>query len=279
MPALLRALFLLSLALCARVASADGMRDLEIGVLPNLSTRVLMTQYAPLRDALARSLNRPARIATAPDWSRFTRRGLEGDYDLIVTAAHLARLQQVEAGLIPVGRFTPDIPALLVTRGDAPVSRLTDLRGKIVALPNVHSLVALQSLHRLAEAGLRPGQDLRLISVPTDDSVGNLLLRGDATAAVLSGGEFRMIPEDIRARLKVVQTVAEVPGFIVLASPRLDADALERLRRCLESFPGSSDGQRFAELTGFSGLTTVDDALMKSLDIHLPDARQILQAP
>lgn len=275
----LRHLLPLVLLLFVRLATAQGEQEWEIGVLPNLSTRVLMTQYSPLREYVARTLQRPVRVSTAPDWSRFTRRGLDGDYDVVVTAAHLGRLLQVDAGLVPVGRFTPDIPALLIARSDAPVTRLTDLRGKTLTLPNLRSLVALQTLRRLADLNLQPGSDLRVIATPKDDSVGNLLLRGEASAAVLSAGEFRMIPEDIRRQLKIVQTLTEVPGFIVLASPRLDADDLDHLRKALATFPASSEGQRFAELTGFTGLTAVDAALMKSLDVHLPDARRLVAEP
>lgn len=275
----LRHLLPLALLLFVRLAAAQGVQDLEVGVLPNLSTRILMTQYSPLRDYLARTLHRPVRVSTAPDWARFTRRGLDGDYDVVVTAAHLARLLQVDAGLVPVGRFTPDITALLIARSDTPVTRLADLRGKTLTLPNLHSLVALQTLRRLADLGLHPGSDLTVITTPRDDSVGNLLLRGEATAAALSAGEFRTIPEDIRRQLKTVQPLTDVPGFIVLAAPRLGTDDIDRLRQALAAFPASSEGQRFAELTGFTGLIAVDATLMKSLDVHLPDARRLVTEP
>jgi phosphonate transport system substrate-binding protein len=86
----------------------------EIGLLPNISARVLLAQYQPLRDFLSRELKRPVQLSTAPDWATFHQRTVALEYDLVITAAHLARLAQLERGHLPLVSYTPDIKGLVV---------------------------------------------------------------------------------------------------------------------------------------------------------------------
>ena len=55
---------LLSIVLCARAQAPT----LELALLPSLSTRNLFEVYRPLRDYLAREMNRPVRLVTAKDY-------------------------------------------------------------------------------------------------------------------------------------------------------------------------------------------------------------------
>jgi phosphonate transport system substrate-binding protein len=60
--------------------------------LPNISARVLLAQYQPMREYLARAMRRPVQVSTAPNWNAFHQRTLGLEYDVVVTAAHLAQL-------------------------------------------------------------------------------------------------------------------------------------------------------------------------------------------
>jgi phosphonate transport system substrate-binding protein len=269
-------LFPLLLAACGFVR-AQQADTLEIGVLPNLSSRILFSHYQPMREYLERVLMRPVQVSTAPDWQSFYSRARKGEYAITITAAHLARLHQLESGHIPLVLFTPGIKALLVVDKDKPISKIGDLRGTTLALSNPKSLVTLQGMQWLAEQGLRRGENLRTLNTPTDDSVGNLVLNGDCVAALISGGEFKAIPEALRNRLQIFQQIAEVPGFVALASPGLPAPEVTRIRRALLDFTHSSDeSSRFFAATGFKGLVDATEMQMKPLDIYLRETRRIV---
>jgi phosphonate transport system substrate-binding protein len=154
------------------------------------------------------------------------------------------------------------------------------LRGRTLALANPQSLISLRGLQWLADQGLQRERDFKTLKTPTDDSVGNVVVRGDAVAALCSGGEYRAIPEAIRSQLQVVSTFAEVPGFIVLASPRLPPAQTRSLQDQLLRFAaGSDEGRAFFASTGFSGMREIAPGLMESMDPYLAATRQVMAAP
>jgi phosphonate transport system substrate-binding protein len=260
-----------------RAQTASPAAALEIGLLPNISARVLLTQYQPLRDFLAREMKRPVQLSTAPDWATFQQRTVALEYDLVITAAHLARLAQLERGHLPLVSYSPDIKAMVVCSAAKPIKQITDLRGQTLVLSNPQSLVTLRGMQWLAENGLQPGKDFRSIKTPTDDSVGSVVVRGDAIAAMLSGGEFRAIPDAIKSQLQVVTTFAEVPGFVAMANPKMTQGDAQTLRGKLLQFAQASDeGKAFFAATGFSGMREVPAGLMEGLDPYVAATRKLL---
>lgn len=279
------AIALLSLAGGHRLAQAQAQAPaqtaapLEIGVLPNISARTLLTQYQPMREYLARELKRPVQVSTAPNWTTFHRRTLALDYDMVVTGSHLARIAQLDAGLQPLLLYAPDIKGLFAHLSQRPVKQVNELRGQTLVLSNPQSLVSLRGMQWLAENGLQRDRDFKLINVPTDDNVGNVLVRGDAQFAMLSGGEYRAIPEALRTQVQVMTSFAEVPGFVVMASPRLKAAEAAALKEQLLGFANRSDeGKAFFAATGFTGMRELPAGLMASMDPYNAATRTVLAA-
>lgn len=273
-----RTFCLSSITVAVASAQARARGDaLEIGILPNVSARALMNQYQPMREYLARELARPVQVSTAPDWSVFHRRVLDLDYDVAITAAHMARLAQIDGGFAPQLSYVPGIKALLVVASERPVPEAAALKGQVVALSNRQSLVTLRSLQWLADEGLVLDRDFHTIRAPADDSVGNMVLRGDAVAGICSGGEYRVIPEAVRARLRVQRTIAEVASFVVMTGPRLPPAEVRAVRQALLGFaPGSAEGRQFLAATGFDGIGPLADGVMEAMDAYVPATRRLL---
>lgn len=256
---------------------AQTRAALEIGILPNISARTLLQQYQPMREFLARELQRPVQVSTAPTWSAFHQRTLALEYDVVVTAANLARVAQLDRGYMPVLGYTPDIKGMLIFAAGRPLKAVAELEGKTIVLSNPQSLVTLRGMQWLAENGLRRDREFKTINVPTDDSIGNVLVRGDAHAALLSGGEYRAIPEALKPQLQVLTTFAEVPGFIVLTSPRMAADDARAVKAQLQRFAaGSDEGKAFFGSTGFSGMREPAAGVMEAMDPFVDATRRAL---
>jgi phosphonate transport system substrate-binding protein len=268
----------LTSCLLPELARAQAAVPLEMGLLPNISARMLLNQYQPMRDFLARVLQRPVLLSTAPDWATFHSRVAAVAYDLIVTAPHLARLAQLDHGWSPLLQWLPDIKGLLVFAAARPVAAIAELRGRAVVLSNPLSLVAMRGMCWLSDNGLQRDQDFSVIRLPTDDSVGNVLLRGDAAAAMLSAGEFRAIPTDVRSQLRVFTEFAEVPGFLLVACPRVIPEQARLIKSQLLAFvqAPSADGAAFLAATGFSGVREVQPAVLESMDIYMKVTREML---
>lgn len=246
-----------------------------VGVLPNISARVLLPQYEPWAQHLGRELSRKVEVVTAPNFRAFAEATRRGDYDLIVTAPNLGRLAQADSGWVPVASYEPRIPALLVASASNANNAPAQLKGKALALANPQSLVALAGVQWLEQQGVRPGE-YKVAQVANDDSLGTLLVSGEAPLAMMSGGEFRAKPEAMRKSLRVVAEMTQLPGFLVMVNPALPKAQQARLRDLLLAFPGTEAGKRFLSLSGFTGIKPVDDRDLKFLDAFVDTTRRSL---
>jgi phosphonate transport system substrate-binding protein len=270
---------LMSGCVLPHTARAQTAAPLEIGVLPNISARVLLAQYQPMREYLSREMRRTVQVSTAPNWSAFHQRTLGLDYDLVVTAANMARVAQVDRGFVPLLSYAPDIKGMVVCAISKPIKSVADLRGQALALSNPQSLVTLRGMQWLNENALQRDKDFKTINTPTDDSVGSVVVRGDAIAAMLSGGEYRAIPDAIRAQLQVFSIFAEVAGFVVMASPKLlAADARAIKEHLLRFATGSDEGKAFFASSGFTAMREPAAGLMESMEPFAEPTRRMLSS-
>lgn len=225
-----------------------------IGVLPNVSARVILANYQPVRAYFERELKGGVEIVTAPDFRRFHEQTLKGDYTLVVTAANLGRVAQLDGKWEPLAAYEPAIPALLISAAENKDKAVAQLRGKSLALANPQSLVALRGIQWLQEQGLQLGRDYKTTQAPNEDSLGAMIRSGEAPFAIMSGGEFRQIGEPVRNTLQIAQQFAQVPGFWVMVNPRLPTAERQRLKGLLLKFPSTVDGAAFFKLSGFKGI-------------------------
>ena len=100
----------------------------------------------------------------------------------------------------------------------------------------------------------------------------------DAVAALVSSGEFLATPEPLRMQLQVVSRFARVPGFVVMASPRLQTQTAQAARTALLAFDGRSAlGQSFFRQTGLQGMRVLPDGQMEAMDPLVASTRALLQ--
>lgn len=260
----------LCVGLCALLSVPAGAQtaapSFAIGVLPNVSARIILSSYQPMREHFERELQQRVEIVTAADLRSFTERTIKGDYQVAVIAANLGRVVQVDAGWELLAVYEPRIPALVVSGADNLDPSPAQLRGKSLAMANPQSLVALVALDWLRSQGLEPERDFRTVLAANDDSLGAVLRSGEAPWAIMSLGEFRAKPEAMRNSLRIVREVAKVPGFFVMANPRLPAAQRQKLKSLFLNFPQTEDGRKFLSMAGFQTIREATDADLKFLD-------------
>jgi phosphonate transport system substrate-binding protein len=264
---------------------AAGGDTLVIAVMPSISASVsvgvLATQYDKLKTYLERSTSQKVRVVVPVSMKAYFEATMRGEYDLAIGGPHFARLAQVDARWVPVAMFEPRTNAQFITLLDGPMKSPRDLRGKAVVFANPQSLVSMYGRQWLGQQGLEPGKDYDIKSARTDLGVGRMMLSGDAVAAVMSSGEFRALPADEAARLKIVEVIARIPNFVVMAHPRLGTERVARLKTKLQTFlADSGEGQAFAKATGISGIVDADEAVLRELDAFVaPTRRMMVPAP
>ncbi|BBP02641.1 hypothetical protein TPL01_00730 [Sulfuriferula plumbiphila] len=249
---------------------------LIVGVLPTLSPRVLLNNYQPFRAYLEQTLKRPVEMVTATDFAAFHKGTMAGDYDIVVTAAHLGRLAQMEGGYLPLATYKAANRAMLMTSRAAPLKSIRDLRGHAVATLDRFALITGQALLWLETQGLRERIDFRLLETPSHNSAAYSVLSGESALAIISPAGWKQMPANLRDGLQVFAKLPAIPGLMWLANPRL-AREVARLKPALLAFsPDLPEGKQFFEVTGYQGMREITPEEMKSLDPYTQYLQQHL---
>ena len=250
---------------------------LVVGVLPNVAAATLIPQYENLKRYLERVGGQKVRIVVPGSFKAFFDSMMNGEFDLAVSAPHFARVAQLDRNMTPLVIYEPRINALLIAPIDSNFTVARDLRERALAFANPTSLVAMYGQQWLRQQNLEAGKDYEVRSARTDLGVGRMLLSGDVVAAIMSNGEFRSLPPEESARLKVIEVFARIPNFIVMAHPRLERDRIAKLRAQFKAFLAEGDdGAAFAKATSFTGMADADDAQLKELDPFVPLTRHAM---
>lgn len=263
------------LALFPLTIAAQGTA-LVVGVVPTLSPRVLLNNYQPFRTYLEQALKRPVEMVTAKDFATFHKSTMAGEYDVVVTAAHLGRLAQVEGRYLPLATYKSANRAMLITSKSAPLKSIPDLKGRTVATLDRSALIVGQALLWLQEQDLQERSDYKLLETSSHNSAAYSVLSGESALAIVSPAGWNQMPASIRDGLQVFSTLPAIPGLMWLAHPRLIQD-VPRLKSTLLIFsPNLPEGKQFFELTGYQDMREISPEGMKSIDPYLPFLKRYL---
>lgn len=243
-------------------ARAEALR---VGVLPYLSPRTLLLEFAPLRDFVEGEFGKRVELHTAADFPSFLRRTAAGDFDVVLTAPPFARLAQQRFGFRPVIAVRADFYGLVLVPRDSPARTLGDLRGKILHMPHRISFVSMKIEEFLRQRGLVPGSDVTLVYYSTDNNAVLASEKSRDEAAAATRVVFERMPKEITDRLRVLGSTQSAISLVVMAHPRLDADDLARLDLSLRKFPYSVAGLKFFAAS-HSSFVPVDAAAMAGFD-------------
>lgn len=259
----------------------NRVTSLRLGVIPNVSSRVLMNQYEPLREYLSKTLpSATVTVETGPDWPSFYQAVKAQQFDLFALPAHVARLAQIQLGSSPVAMFSGKIRGILIASKDNKETEVASIiRGQKVLLANPASLVAfegerwLETRHQLAT-----GRDFELTRVRNDDSIGLALARGEASAGILSAAEFNVHPEPVRDRLRTVAVIGDFPSFFLMSGKHLPEATIKTVKTALAGFSSASaEGELFAQRTGGQRLILdFADSELRAVDPFVERTRRLL---
>ena len=261
------AICLLTLISC-RVGAEN--RPLVVGILPTLSPRVLIGNYQPFRTYLEQSLQRPVEMVTAKNFTMFHQNTMTGHYDVIVTAAHLARLAQLEGRFVPLATYQSTNRALLLTSKAAPLTSIAQLHGSTIATLDRSALIVSQTSLWLEDKQLQLGKDYKLLETSSHNSAAYSVLSGESALAIVSPAGWKQMPPEMQQGLQTFASLPPIPALIWLANPRIASD-VPRLKTVLLGFsPQMAAGKQFFDITGYQNMRDIPEDEMKSLDRHLP---------
>ncbi|MBU1224556.1 MAG: phosphate/phosphite/phosphonate ABC transporter substrate-binding protein [Gammaproteobacteria bacterium] len=247
-------------------ALASEKSPLTLGVFPYVTPAQLAAFHAPLKDYLARGLDRPVTLVTAPDFMSFVDRTRDGQYDIVFTAPHLGRLAETRDGYKRVAQTSHTVQGFFLARKDSDIRKIEDLRGKTVMIAQKVSIVYQMAEHTLRENGLVPGESVTIIDTRTHNNAMHAPLRGEADASVTGKLLWYVLDDKQKEPLQIIGTTEEAPGFLVMAHPRLATQDVDKIKNLLLAFhlkPGSAS---YFTTNGYEKFQAVDDRTMKGLD-------------
>lgn len=261
------------LLLAMGIPTAFGAdKPLVFGIFPSLTARQIVEIHRPLADVLEKHLQRRVVIYSARDFKTFAERTRQGEYDILLTAPHLAWLARQDAGYRPLLKYAQPVRGLLVVKSDSPFDAPEALRGRTIAIPDPLAVVVLAIQTELAAHGLRPGTDYQTAASGTHINAVMQVINGRADAAMLGLPSYSLMTPELRRQVRVLIETPPLSGLMYLTHPRLrDAEA-QAVRHALLSFAATPEGQAFMQRGGHLGFAAVDG---RELQAFRPYALQV----
>jgi phosphonate transport system substrate-binding protein len=247
--------------------------EVLIGVVPNISARMISTQYQPMAEYFEKGLGRKVAVTTGTNFPNFYQRALGNEFQIMVTAPNLATVSQADGNWEAVAVFEPGIPGLLVGMAGRQ-NNLEVLRGKKLAVANPQSLVALAGINWLSSQGFVNNRDYEILRIANDDSLGVSLKTGEAAFALMSQGEFNAKDVELKKILTPVNTFVKLPGFFIMINAKATSSEQQKMKSLILDFPKSEQAKQFFSSTGFTGLQPPTDDQLKFLDSFTESTRQ-----
>ena len=241
----------------ASASDPEQSAVLELGVAPFVPARTLVQNYQPMRAYLEQHLKKPVLFVTAHDYKAFYERTQRREYPVIITVANAAYLAYAESGYVPMLRPVIDTRPVLVVPKNSNLTRVQNLRGKTVALPDPLAIIAMQGVQMLRETGLAPGNDITLRHLPNHSTAVNHVIAGEAAAAIVSDRALLQMPAATREGVRVIQTWEKgaAPGVVYLANPALPPQRVAQLTQAILKFVRETpEGREFIAKLGYGGL-------------------------
>ena len=269
-----------ALLLIAGIQPAFGAdKPLTFGIFPHLTARQTVETYRPLADVLEKHLRRQVVIYTARDFKTFVERTRQGEYDILLTAPHLAWLARQDAGYRPLLKYVQPVRGLLVVKSDSPLDSLDALRGRTIAAADPLAVVTLALHAELAAHGLRRNIDYQTTDAGTHLNAAMQVINGRTDAAMLGLPTYRLMPPELRQQVRVLAETPPLSSLTYLTHPRLrDAEA-QAVRRTLLDFAATPEGQAFMLRGGFGGFAEVDGHELSAFRPYALQVQDMLRAP
>ena len=262
----------LGLGLCSLVALGQTPTVFHLGVAPHTSARVILEMYQPLRAQLEKALGMPVEVVTAPDFTEFAKRMLHQEYDIAVTTGHQARLAQTDADYTPLTTYAADFRAVALVVGNSKLKTAKDLIGKPVLGLSPTSLVTLWGQHWMKQNG-NP-DTLRYVSA--SDSVGRLVLSGEAAAGFMSLANYQSLSRDLQAQMRFLVVSDPLAGRVYMLNKR-QAARKDVIDAALASFAASAEGKTYFEKYKLDGYRKLKPKELELMDPYAKEVRTSLQ--
>ena len=245
--------------------------NLKLGVFPYFSAAQLVKLHKPLKTAIAKEIKKPLHMVTAPSFKTFKKNTAQGHYDLVVTAPHLGRLAQVQTGYQLLGFTSNTSYAVFAVQNKEANKQLSDFKGKTITLPPKAAIIHHLALAKLKEAGLTPGKDIQIHTTKSHNNAMISVIEEISPIAAFGKPTWAKFRPEGRDSISKISESERIPGFAILAHPRLGEKSIEKIKNTLLNFEKTEAGQMYFNKTGLRGFREASKRDLKQMDFYLKE--------
>jgi len=228
------ALGLLAAAALGRARAATA--PLRVALPPFLPASTMLATFRPLREHLARTLQRPVEMYTARDLDTHVRSLRLDPLDVSLVPPHVARLAARDWGFAVVAATLQSTAVLIVVHRDSTLRDAADLKGRALAVFDRVAMPHAVARQWLATQRIDPLRDLRVVPWVSVSNALQALARGDVAAVVLAASQLDAFDAEATRAVRVLAEAGTMPGPMYVARPGLPAALLDTLRRAMLAF-------------------------------------------
>ena len=225
------------------VSALANVRNLTMGLFPNLPADKLISIYQPLAAYLKQQLNCHIRLASAKDFRSFYQATRNKQFDLIVTAPHFAWLAMTESGYQPLASYVHRVAGVFVSRRVSRIINLSSCRNKTIAFTDPLTIVSQLGIRYLQSQGMQADIDYHVTTYNNHANAALAVMLGKADCAVIGRIPYSQMSADIKKTLRVIARTNEAPSQFIMSNPDLRSTA--DIRGALLNFAKTPTGIAF----------------------------------
>ena len=259
-----------------RIAHADAA-PLSLVLHPFNATPAYVEQHQGLVRFLEQKLQRKIRLSASGDFDAYFDGLMTGEFDVTICPPHFAVMAIQKAIYSPVMKFKRPLEPVLIVRKGSSMQQAAELAGSRIAMADRMAFLPIAVIRWLQDAGLTADKDYRLIEQPTFQAAIQLVLKGEADAALAGVPVLRLLPQEVQQQIRTIPTHLQLPNQFVLIHRRLGNATAGALKSALRDFSvDHADGKAFFDKLGLGGFDEISGETLAFLHPYAQTTRAML---
>lgn len=205
-------------------ASADQFHTISVGVPPWVTGKINRLWALHINRSGEKHKIR-VRLSSTSDYKTFIKRGMNHDFDLMLTPAYIAAYlwKYHKYQILSLGKYQTDVT--FITLNDSSIHQFSDINGRSIGMPDPIAQVSLKAQQHLKSQNLI----YRTHYYGQHDTVLSKVLNGVVEVGVVAERVLIDFKAVVNGRLKVIHKISAPGGGIVIASPKLPEEAKQKV--------------------------------------------------
>ena len=250
------------LGLLSPALAVPADQDLILAIQPVLSEGKTRQAFEPLAQYISKVTGKKISISTMPNFMAYWSKMVAGQKSIIyLDAAHFTAFRARTQGYRVLAKIPDSVSYTLVVRDADMVFDPSELIGKRIATLGSPSIGAA----RLNSMFPNPMRQPIIIEVADSQTGISMLLDNKVFAAIIPTPIVGQAMAQGDA-ISVVTTTEPIPHIAVSASPDIDKNTVDKIRRALTTAAEQPDGKTMLKKIGFAKFDPANEAIYTGQD-------------